>query len=141
INSRLPIVATPGVKRILGFGRTPAAVNESEVNAIQHIMEAQANAEPYPYLSAGDMVEIESGALQGLTGIIVRVKGADRIVVSVSLLMRSVAVEIDQNSVRPVRAGLPLVGAHQNTALRGSPAYNETFHPERQQPSLVRIER
>jgi transcription antitermination factor NusG len=103
INSRLPIVVTPGVMSILGNGRIPIPVDESEIITIRQVMDANAQAVPCPYLTAGEMVEIESGPLQGLTGIIVRLKNKERLVVSVSLLMRSIAVEIDQNSVRPVR--------------------------------------
>ena len=131
INARLPIVATPGVMRILGIGRIPTPVNESEITAIQHIMDSRAQSEPYPYLTAGETVQIECGPLQGLTGIIVRLKNGERLVVSVSLLMRSVAVEIDQNSVTPVREALwDLRGIH-NAPLRAGPVCETPCLPAR----------
>lgn len=141
INARLPIVATPGVMRVLGIGRIPTPVNESEITAIQHIMDSCAQAEPHPYLTAGEMVEIESGPLQGLTGIIVRVKNSDRLVVSVSLLMRSVAVEVDQVAVRPVRETSSRLRSMHDAALRIAPVPETTLRPLQRQPSFVRIER
>jgi len=48
-------------------------------------------------------VVIESGALSGLRGVLIECKGVRRLVVSVRLLQRSVAVEIDKESVRPGR--------------------------------------
>lgn len=141
INARLPIVATPGVMRVLGIGRIPTPVNESEITAIQHIMDSCAHAEPHPYLTAGEMVEIESGPLQGLTGIIVRVKNSDRLVVSVSLLMRSVAVEVDQVAVRPVRETSSRLRSMHDAALRIAPVPETTLRPLQRQPSFVRIER
>ena len=131
INARLPIVATPGVMRILGIGRIPTPVNESEIVSIQHVMESGAQAQPHPYVTAGQMVEIESGPLQGLTGIIVRLKGSERLVVSVSLLMRSVAVEIDQNSVRPLREVLPFPSSMSDDTLRLGAVCETTFQPSR----------
>jgi transcription antitermination factor NusG len=55
--------------------------------------------EPWPYLEVGQMVRIEDGALRGLEGILTGFKGSRRIVVSVSLLRRSVALEIDRSGV------------------------------------------
>jgi len=103
INSRYPIVVTPGVMTILGIGRTPAPVHEPEIAAIRSVMDSGAYAEPCPYLAVGEMVRVESGPLEGLTGLVLRIKGTERLVVSVSLLMRSVAVEIDRNSVTPLK--------------------------------------
>jgi transcription antitermination factor NusG len=105
IHSRLPIVITPGVMAVLGAGKIPAPIDESELSAIRHITEAQVRAEPCPYLAVGEMVRVESGPLEGLVGIVLRTKGSDRLVVSVSLLMRSVSVEIDRSWVKPVREG------------------------------------
>jgi transcription antitermination factor NusG len=53
----------------------------------------------------GQKVEIERGPLQGLSGVVIRIKNVDRLIVSVSLLMRSVAVEMDHEWVRPLKAG------------------------------------
>ena len=141
INARLPIVATPGVMRVLGIGRIPTPVNDSEITAIQHIMDSCAQTEPHPYLTAGETVEIESGPLQGLTGIIVRVKNGDRLVVSVSLLMRSVAVELDQVAVRPVRETFSGLRSMQNAGMTIAPVREPTLHALQRQPSFVRIER
>jgi transcription antitermination factor NusG len=104
VNARLPIVVTPGVMAVLGVGRNPMPVDESEIEAIRQVMISGAQAEPWPYLAAGTRVRVESGALEGLEGIVLRVKDRERLIVSVSLLMRSVAVEIDRNSLQPVKA-------------------------------------
>jgi transcription antitermination factor NusG len=102
VNSRLPILVTPGVMTILGIGRSPVPVDDSEIAAIRQVMVSHATAEPWPYLAEGTKVRVESGALEGLEGIVIRVKDSARLVVSVTLLMRSVAVEIDRASIRPV---------------------------------------
>lgn len=104
---RLPVLVTPGVIAVVGCGRIPLAVDAGEIAAIQTVVSSGCQAEPWPYLEVGQRVRIDSDALQGLEGILVNFKGNHRIVVSVSLLRRSVALEIDRSSVRPVVAARP----------------------------------
>ena len=102
IHARLPVLITPGVKFVVGVGKVPQAVDEQEIGAIRQIVESGISAQPWPYLRTGEMVRVESGPLEGLNGIVVRVKGSDRLVLSVSLLMRSVSAEIDRNCIKPL---------------------------------------
>jgi len=104
--NRLPILITPGVIAVVGRGRMPLPVDDGEIAAIQTVVASGLHAEPYPYLEVGQRVRIESDALQGLEGILVQIKGNHRIVVSVSLLRRSVALEIDRSCVRAVGTSL-----------------------------------
>jgi transcription termination/antitermination protein NusG len=101
--NRLPILVTPGVIAVVGRGRTPVPIEDSEVAALQRVVSSGFQPEPWPYLEVGQAIRIEDGALSGLEGILVSFKGTRRIVVSVSLLKRSVALEIDRSSVSPVQ--------------------------------------
>lgn len=101
-HDRLPILKTPGVIQIVGFNRVPAAVEESEISALQTLMAAGVPNRPCPFLEIGDKVRIESGPLRGLEGILLDLKGHHRLVLSVTLLQRSVAVEIDSALVDTV---------------------------------------
>lgn len=98
---RLPILVTPGVIAVVGRGKIPLPVDESEIAAVQAIVLSGLHVEPWPYLEIGQKIRIESDALAGLEGILVNFKGNHRIVVSVSLLRRSVALEIDRCCVSP----------------------------------------
>jgi transcription antitermination factor NusG len=100
---RLPILVTPGVMAIVSRGRVPIPIEASEIAAIQALVSSGAKAEPWPYLEVGDRVRIEDTALRGVEGILLGVKGRRRVVVSVSLLQRSVALEIDRALVSPLR--------------------------------------
>lgn len=99
---RLPILVTPGVISVVGQGRIPLPVDDGEIAALQTVVSSGFRAEPWPYLELGQQIRIESDALMGLEGILIHFKGNHRIVVSVSLLRRSVALEIDRSCVRPV---------------------------------------
>jgi transcription antitermination factor NusG len=100
--NRLPILVTPGVIAVVGRGRVPVAVDDAEIAAIQTVVSSGLRAEPWPYLEIGQKIRIESDALYGLEGVLINFKGNHRIVVSVSLLRRSVALEIDRACVSPL---------------------------------------
>jgi transcription antitermination factor NusG len=102
VNTRLPILVTPGVMAVVGVGKAPVAINDSEIVAIQRVIDSGLPTQRWPYLNCGEMVRVEAGSLEGLSGIVVRMKGTDRLIVSVSLLMRSVSVEIDRKFVKPM---------------------------------------
>jgi len=99
---RLPILITPGVLSVVGRGRIPIPVDDAEMTSIQTVVSSGFHAEPWPYLEIGQKIRIESDVLSGLEGILINFKGNHRIVVSVSLLRRSVALEIDRSCVKPV---------------------------------------
>lgn len=104
INNRLPILTTPGVIQVVGFNRSPIPVEDAEIDAIQSLVASGFPSQPWPFLQAGDRVQIDSGPLRGLEGLLVELKGSHRLVVSVMLLQRSVAVEIDSALVKSLRS-------------------------------------
>src|SRR5262249_47615011 len=102
LQARLPILITPGVQFVVGAGRAPLPVEEQEIDALRRVVISDMPLQPWPYLKVGETVVVETGPLQRLSGVIVRLKNIDRLVVSISLLMLSVAVEIPRESVRPL---------------------------------------
>jgi transcription antitermination factor NusG len=91
----LHIITTPGICNIVGYGAEPARIPLSEIERVMRIVEQPAAVEPYPFLNSGDRVRIVSGPLTGLEGILVRKKNLMRLVVSVEMLGKSAAVELD----------------------------------------------
>jgi transcription antitermination factor NusG len=109
----LPILTTPGVISIVGAGRIPVAIPDREIEAIQTIIASGLLPQPWPHLSVGSRVVIERGPLAGIEGITLDVNKRHRLIISVPLLQRSVAVEIDRQWARPLPADseLPLVSS------------------------------
>lgn len=103
LNNRLPILTTPGVIQVVGFNRIPFPVDEAEIGAIRNLVASGFPSKPWPYLQVGNRVQIDSGPLGGLEGLLVELRGSHRLVVSVTLLQRSVAVEIDSALVSALR--------------------------------------
>ena len=101
-NVRLPILTIPGAMQFIGIGKVPVPIDDSEIAAIQTAVRSGLPAEPWQHLSIGQIVRLEDGPLAGLEGILIETRRQYRIVVSVSLLQRSVAVEIERNWVTPL---------------------------------------
>lgn len=99
---RLPILITPGVFSVVSRGRVPEAIPEEEIAGIRTSCSSGLPVSPWPYLERGEVVRVELGPLRGLEGIFLCEKGSNRLVISIDLLKRSVAVEVDRLWVRPV---------------------------------------
>lgn len=104
LRERHEIQQIPRVVRIVGIGNTPVPVDNAEIATLQTIVASPVAAAPWPFLAAGDRVLIERGPLAGLEGILVATKNRYRVVVSVTLLQRSVSVEVDREWVRVISA-------------------------------------
>lgn len=89
------IMAVPGVLRVVGDRSGPLPVRSDEIEAIRRIVESRRVTEPWPHLQVGERVRIEWGPLRGTEGVVLTLDNRHRLVVSISLLQRSVAVEID----------------------------------------------
>src|SRR5947209_10782833 len=93
------LLTTPGVIRIAGDGRRPLPIADEEIDAIRRAVESGLTLEPSDFLDVGQRVRVEAGPLRDTEGIVVRVMNQHRLIISVSLLRRSVAVELDPASV------------------------------------------
>jgi len=98
---RQTVLTSPGVISIVGFGAELCPVDDGEIAAIQAILRSNAGARSWPFLRVGDRVRVKHGVLTGAEGILIRVKAQWRLIVSVALLQRSVAVEMDEAMVEP----------------------------------------
>lgn len=96
LENRLQVLNLPGALRFVSFNGQPAALPAEEIEALQSRLSGDVRIEPHPYLRKGRRVRVRSGAMQGLEGIVVRRKDRCRIIFSIDLIMRSVAVELDE---------------------------------------------
>ncbi len=102
---RLPVLKTPGVIQIVGSNRVPIPLDQSEITAVQTLVGSGVSNQPWPFLAVGDWVRVESGPLRGMEGILTAFKGKHRLLISVTLLQRSVSAELDSAYVTLLSAG------------------------------------
>ncbi len=99
--NRLPVLTVPGVIHIVGANHVPAPVDPDEILAIRTVVNSGAAAQAWPFTRTGQLVRVTAGSLKGLEGIILRLK-SEYLIVSLTLLQRSVAVEVNREWVCPV---------------------------------------
>lgn len=102
LDRRLAILTTPGVHGMVCSAGKLAGIPEEEIQAVRSVVENRIKAEPFPFLKCGDLVRVKSGALRGLEGFLVRKKGQTRLIISVTLLERSVSAEVNASTVERV---------------------------------------
>lgn len=101
-HQRGAILSTPGVYDFLRLEGVPAPIPVDQIDAVRQVVERGLQAEPHPFLNAGDRVRVKSGPLEGLEGILLRKKNFYRLILSVELLVRSISVEVDVADVERV---------------------------------------
>jgi transcription antitermination factor NusG len=91
--TRLPILTVPGVMNVVSNGKQPIPLDDSEVDSLKVLLNSKLPIGPHAYLKIGDPVKISTGPLTGASGFIVQ-SNRQRLVVSITLLQRSVSVEV-----------------------------------------------
>lgn len=99
---RVRVLEIPGVVTVVGgTGREPAPLSDVDIEALRGGLHLR-HAEPHPLLNVGEKVRIRSGALSGMKGIVQRKKNRCRVVLTIDLIMLSVAVEVDESELEPL---------------------------------------
>ncbi len=102
LRRQLDLLRLPGVVDLVRFQGLPVPVLSAEIESLRQGLRGASFIHPHPYLQAGRRVRIRRGALDGVEGIFVRRRGQTRVVLSVSLIQRSVAIEIEEADVEPI---------------------------------------
>jgi transcription antitermination factor NusG len=106
LERRVQILSVPGVHFIVSAGQSPAEIPGHEVDALRRAVHHGLPLEPFPFLNAGDRVRVVHGPLSGVEGLLIRKKDALRLVLSVEILGRSAAVEVDICDVKQCGPGV-----------------------------------
>jgi transcription antitermination factor NusG len=105
------IVRTPGVTRVVSFAGVWTPLEEHEVTDLKRIAQTDLPREPWPYLSQGSRVRIESGPLRGVSGVLASDTAGPKVVISVTLLQRAMAVTVDRSTmITPLEPSLESAG-------------------------------
>jgi transcriptional antiterminator NusG len=99
-SARTQVLAVPGVHSIVGTGKDPVPLPNLEIETLRRGVDLL-KIEPHPYLNVGDRATVLRGPLGGMTGIVVRKKNGLRFILSLDLIMKSVAVEVDAADLEP----------------------------------------
>jgi transcription antitermination factor NusG len=102
LKDRLQVLKVPGVVRLVGTIGVPVPLEDHEVEGLRSALASGVKAAPHPYLTVGRRVRIMAGPLAGQEGLLVRRKGALRVILSIDLIQRSVLVDLGASELEPV---------------------------------------
>jgi transcription antitermination factor NusG len=100
-SERVRILEVPGVLFLVGTAGRPTPIPDNDIDSLRAGLHAR-HAQPHPFLKAGERARIQRGALAGLEGFVIRSKNSLRVVISLELIMQSVAVEVDWEDLQPL---------------------------------------
>ncbi|WP_180540889.1 transcription termination/antitermination protein NusG [Nevskia soli] len=96
----LPVLSTPSVQNIVGFGDGPHPVSDTEIERLRHAVAAGTQLTPTSWLSSGCRVRVRCGPLAGIEGYLINVKNHQhRLVICADLLQKAAAVEVNIDEV------------------------------------------
>jgi transcription antitermination factor NusG len=98
---RVRVLEVPSVLFLVGTAGRPACIPDDEIESLRSGLKAR-NAQPHPFLKAGERARIQRGALAGMEGVVVRSNNRLRVVISLDLIMKSVSVEVDWEDLQPL---------------------------------------
>jgi len=102
LSNKLKVLEVPGVVQFVSFKGQPAILPSREIEALRSRLSSSSGIEPHPYLRVGRRVRVHSGPFQGLEGRVVRRKDRCRLVFSIDLIQRSLAIEVDEADIEAV---------------------------------------
>jgi transcription antitermination factor NusG len=98
LHDRVGVLEVPGVVSMIGTAKQPAPLPDLEVEALRAGLDPT-RAAPHALLTVGQRVRITRGALAGVEGIVVRKKSGFQVVLTLNLLMQSIAIEVSGDDV------------------------------------------
>jgi transcription antitermination factor NusG len=102
LEERMPLLTTPGFLYLVGVGKNPEPVDESEIAAIRSVLQSGLPVKTWPSLMVGQKVQLKYGPLRGVEGILTKIANQQRMFVSITLLKRSISIEVAPEWIHPV---------------------------------------
>ena len=102
LTAQLRVLQVRGVVRLVGTHGQPSPIADGDIEALRAGIRGALRLEPHPYLRASSRVRILRGPLAGMSGILVRKKNLYRVVLSLDLIARSAAVEVDAADIERI---------------------------------------
>jgi transcription antitermination factor NusG len=101
LRERVRVLQVPGVVQLVSFQGRPAPLPDSEIEMLRGQLSQSGTLQPHPFLTVGRRVRVTNGPMSGMEGLLARKKEKFRVVLSIELIQRSVAVEVDMRDIEP----------------------------------------
>jgi transcription antitermination factor NusG len=100
--TQLQVLRVPGITRFVGDSNGPLAIPDGEIESLRTVLARKIPCSLCPFLKVGDRVRVVRGALSGIEGTLTRCKPGSKLIISVEMIQRSVAIDVSVSDVEPV---------------------------------------
>jgi transcription antitermination factor NusG len=97
--SKRRVLQVPGVAGFVGNSHGPLPVPDDQIEAVRTVIERRIECTVHPLLEEGDKVRVLRGPLAGMEGRLIRSNSLTRLVISIGMIHRSLAVQVDRDDV------------------------------------------
>jgi transcription antitermination factor NusG len=115
--TQLRVLKVPGIVNFVGSAHGPTAIPEEEIDSVRAVLSSGVGCVPHPFLQQGDRVRIVRGVLAGIEGTFVRSLTDSKLVISIEMIQRSMAINIDGCDIEHITLGRPSYGSTGQTTL------------------------
>jgi transcription termination/antitermination protein NusG len=99
---RVRVLRATGVVNFVGTNALGASIPDEQIESIRTILLRKVPVKDHPFLQLGQRIRICSGSLSGVVGILVGVKGARTLVISVEPIQRSLCIGLEDYEVETI---------------------------------------
>ncbi len=99
---RVPVLETAGVVHLVSVAGRPAVLGDDDVEQLRACALRPGDIEPHPYLKVGHRVRVRRGPFAGWEGTLVEKQNAQRLIINVEQIMKSVAINLHGADVEAV---------------------------------------
>jgi transcription antitermination factor NusG len=104
-HTRVEVLRAQGAVQILGAAGRIEPVPDFEIDSVRRLLDSRVHCFAHPFLQEGAWVRVRRGPLKGQEGRLISIKNQTRLLVSITMLARSVATEMDINAVEALHPG------------------------------------
>jgi len=96
---RVRVLRTTGVVDFVGQKAEGSSIPDEQIESIRTILIRNVPVKDHPFLNVGQRIRVRNGALSGVEGILVAVKGTRQLVISVEPIHRSLCISLDDYQI------------------------------------------
>ena len=132
--ARLRVLRNSGVVQFVGSRKGAIPIQNKEIADVRVVLEKKISCSPHPFLQLGQHVRIRGGSLDGVEGILVGRDSDSKLVISIELIQRSLAVSVYNFDVEPIGS---YAGRMSDSRMEWQPGFNAKNQPALSMPARI----
>ena len=120
-DSRLQVLKAPGIAGFVGNSSGPLPIPDRQIEDIRTVLAQRVECSVLPLLTEGDCVRVATGPLAGVEGLLLRGNSTSRLLISIEMLHKTLAVSVSRDDVEPIESTLSLTKQSESCLNQARP--------------------